>query len=189
MPAAAHVARIPARGPGWLWPVVVALVVAVVSAAAVVALRARDGGPSTQVIATTAIPDFVPASPRAEPITESVPTLPLEPPPEPAPRRSTERRRPGELMEWPRGKNGWTVVLASLPAARGRPVATARAREALEAGVPDVGVLDSSRYSSLHPGYYVVFSGVYDSLEAANDALADIERGGREDAYVTDIAS
>ena len=184
---AAELAVIPTARAGWLWPVLVALVVALVSAAAVIALRTRDGGPSTQVIATTAIPDFVPASPGAEPVTQSVPTLPLEPPPEPAPRRSA-RRRPGELTEWPRGKDGWTVVLASLPAARGRAIATARAKEAVEAGVADVGVLDSSRYSSLHPGYYVVFSGVYDSLEAANDALAEIEQGGRE-GYVTDITS
>ena len=179
----------PAPTAAWLWPLLVALVVAVVAAVSVVGLRTRDDRPSTQVVATTAMPDFVPASPRAEPVTQSVPTLPLEPPPEPERPRSAGRRRPGQLTEWPRGKNGWTVVLASLPARRGREIATARAKQALDDGVPDVGVLDSSRYSSLHPGYYVVFSGVYDSIEAANDALADIEKGGREDAYVTDITS
>ena len=37
----------------------------------------------------------------------------------------------------------------------------ARARQAKQKGLKDVGVLISSQYSSLHPGYYVVFAGIY----------------------------
>jgi hypothetical protein len=34
-----------------------------------------------------------------------------------------------------------------------------------------VGVLDSSRYASLHPDYYVVFTGVFDTEVEAASAL------------------
>jgi hypothetical protein len=34
-----------------------------------------------------------------------------------------------------------------------------------------VGVLDSSHFASLHPGYYVVFYGVYDSEAEAASSL------------------
>jgi hypothetical protein len=34
-------------------------------------------------------------------------------------------------------------------------------------------VLDSSRYASLHPGYWIVFSGVYASEAEATSALED----------------
>ena len=34
-----------------------------------------------------------------------------------------------------------------------------------------VGILDSSRYASLHPGYYVIFQGVYADEAAASSAL------------------
>ncbi len=36
-----------------------------------------------------------------------------------------------------------------------------------------MGVLDSSRYASLHPGYWIVFSGVYSSEAEATSALED----------------
>ncbi len=50
-----------------------------------------------------------------------------------------------------------------------------------------MGVLDSSRYSSLHPGYYVVFSGIYSSRGQANGALAGANAKGFGAAYVRQI--
>jgi hypothetical protein len=44
-------------------------------------------------------------------------------------------------------------------------------------------VLDSSRYPSLHPGYYVVFSGVYDSLSSAQAAASRAADAGYGNAY------
>jgi len=35
----------------------------------------------------------------------------------------------------------------------------------------DVGVLNSSRFASLHPGYFVVFTGVFDAQPEATSAL------------------
>ena len=40
-------------------------------------------------------------------------------------------------------------------------------------GLPAVGVLDSSQYASLQPGYFVVFSGIYDSQAEANGRRFD----------------
>ena len=53
----------------------------------------------------------------------------------------------------------------------GRKAADARAKQARAKGLPQVGVLDSSSYASLHPGYWVVFSGIYGSEAEATSAL------------------
>ena len=78
-----------------------------------------------------------------------------------------------ELMLWPDGTSAWTNVLVSVPKVDGRDDAVARADEARRRGLHRVGVLDSSRYASLHPGYWVVFAGVYPSEpEAASNLRA-----------------
>jgi hypothetical protein len=63
----------------------------------------------------------------------------------------------------------------------------ARARAALRAGLLQVGVLNSGQYSSLHPGYYVVFSGVYASQGAANAAASAAAGKGFTAAYSREI--
>ncbi|HWQ22954.1 MAG TPA: hypothetical protein VNK94_02500, partial [Gaiellaceae bacterium] len=82
----------------------------------------------------------------------------------------------GAILDWPAGEEGWTVVLATLPQTEGRRAAIARAREARRRGLPAVGILDSSRFASLHPGYWVVFSGVYPSEAEAASALPQARR-------------
>ena len=81
------------------------------------------------------------------------------------------------------GKSGYTVVLESIPLSAGRAFAASRARAARRAGLPRVGVLDSSDYPSLHPGYYVVFSGVYRTSSQAADAVSTAHSHGFPDAY------
>jgi hypothetical protein len=79
--------------------------------------------------------------------------------------------RPNKIVDWPVGQAGWTITLVSLPQTGGRQAAVVRARDARKRGLRTVGILDSSLYASLHPGYWVVFSGVY-ALEAeATSAL------------------
>ena len=78
-------------------------------------------------------------------------------------------------MRWPR-RNGYTIVLDAIPRPGGATAARTRALAAVAAGVPDVGVLDSSRFSSLHPGYWIVFSGRYRSLD---EALAELPKAAR----------
>ena len=75
------------------------------------------------------------------------------------------------VISWPRDRRGWTIVLLSLPQQNGRAAAAAQAKKARDGGLRRIGVLDSSRYASLHPGYYVVFQGVFDSEAEASSAL------------------
>jgi hypothetical protein len=42
-----------------------------------------------------------------------------------------------------------------------------------------VGIIDSSSYASLHPGYWVVFAGVYASEAEAASALGQARRAAR----------
>jgi hypothetical protein len=91
-----------------------------------------------------------------------------------------------KLVRWPR-RNGYTIVLSAVPSTAGATAARSRALSAIAAGVPDVGVLDSSRFSSLHPGYWIVFSGVFRSLE---DALVGLPKAAKHarGAYTQQIA-
>jgi hypothetical protein len=145
----------------WMWPSLGALVIA--AAGAVAAIAATSGGAhgSTQtVIATQALVALPPE--RTPPARRT-----------PKPARSPIPAHTGGLTTWP-GGNRYTIVLGSLPAPAGFAAARARAQQAVRAGLANVGVLVSSSYSSLHPGYYVIFSGVYDTLEDAQGALPEV---------------
>ena len=78
-------------------------------------------------------------------------------------------------------------MLASLPTANGREFALAQARAAEHSGLQAVGIIDSSKYASLHPGYYVLFSGVYTSLDDASTAATTAHSRGYKRAYPTRI--
>jgi hypothetical protein len=142
----------------WLWPTGAAALVAAASAAGAIAAGADDGGPATIVALT-----------------------PLRPTP------ASTTTRTAKLRRWPPQRNGYTVVLSVVPRTAGPDAPRAQAAAAVASGVPDVGVLDSSRYSSLHPGYWIVFSGVYRTLD---EALVELPRAARHArrAYVQQIA-
>ncbi len=159
----------------WIWPSLLALVVAIVAGGAAI-LWTRDAesaASETLVGDTTQLPTTVATvTPTTAPPAPTVPTTTA---------RTTTTRRPTArrtLIEWPRRRAGWTLVLASLPTSAGRPAAQAKARQAMSSGLRQVGVLDSSRYSSLHPGYYVVFSGIYASLSDAQAAASRAASAG-----------
>ncbi len=84
----------------------------------------------------------------------------------PAPAQSGET-----LTPWPAGRDAWTIVLVSVPKEDGRDKALAVAEAARQSGLEPAGVLDSSRYPSLRPGYWMAFEGVFDSEAEANSAL------------------
>jgi hypothetical protein len=75
------------------------------------------------------------------------------------------------LATWQRGTEGWTIVLVSIPKVQGRQAAVDVASAARARGLQSVGVLDSSRYPSTHPGYWLVFSDRYGSEAEATSAL------------------
>ncbi len=89
------------------------------------------------------------------------------------------------LVAWPR-KDGYTIVLATVPVKTRAPLADRRAKRAVRASLPDVGILASSDFASLHPGYRVVFTGIYDSADEAQASLAHA-RSAFGNAYVQAI--
>ena len=76
----------------------------------------------------------------------------------------------GAVASWPAGRDAWTVVLLSTTA---RSDANKRAKELAAGGTP-VGVLHSDDFSSLRSGYWVVFSGQYETSREAQDAAKAI---------------
>lgn len=163
-----------------------AVLLALVAAAGVgVALGARaatssPGTPSTTTWTESATGPQTTQAPPARPTTTAATTTapPSQPPPAPKPRS----------LGWP-GGSGWTVILASIPAARGRAAAFDEARAAVRRGVDEVGVLLSAGYRSLRPGYWVVFAGVYRSRARAQSALADLRAHGFAGAYPRLVSS
>jgi len=175
----------------WIWPVLLGFVIAVAGATAAIVLAdaGADNGP---LVATEGGPARSPTT-TLEQATVALPSVPTGtsagPPPTPTtpPPATTTAPRPGALTAWPAGQSGFTVVLESIPSSGGRTLALERARAASRAGLPQVGVLDSSRYSSLHPGYYVIFSGIYSSRPQADRARAAALAKGFGAAYAREI--
>jgi hypothetical protein len=97
------------------------------------------------------------------------------------------RSEPDGKTRWPPGEAGWTVVLASAPASAGDRGAGALAARAAAGGLPQVGVLASSRYPSLLPGYEVVFSGIYGTEADAQTALRSVRARGYGGAHATRV--
>lgn len=75
------------------------------------------------------------------------------------------------LVEWPRAARGWTIVLVSVPKAEGADEAVAVAQAARTRGLRRVGVLDSSQFGSLRPGYWMTFAGRYANEAEATGSL------------------
>jgi hypothetical protein len=86
-----------------------------------------------------------------------------------APTPAVEPR--SRLATWPRRQSGWTIVLASIPKTKGRDKAVAVAQQARTHRLTRVGVIDSSRFASLRPGYWMTFSGRYQSEADATGSL------------------
>jgi cell division septation protein DedD len=155
------------RYPGdWIFTSLLLLLVAAGSATAgIVAGRDTTSASGERTIVATSP---VVAAPPAPPVSPGTTTTAVTP--APATPKVKPTRRPAGPIAWP-AQDGFTVVIASIPArGSGRADAQAKATLALSRGLRRVGVLVSDRFASLHPGYYVVFAGVYDSLEEAQTA-------------------
>jgi hypothetical protein len=135
-------------GRGWMRRSLVGLVVAILGGAAAVAATGGSSGTGKLITATGG---FAPTLGGALAVPSEV--------------------SPNKIVDWPVGQDGWTITLESLPQTGGRQAAVERAGKARKRGLKTVGILDSSRYASLHPGYWIVFSGVYSSEAEATSAL------------------
>ena len=178
----------------WVWPALLGLVVAVAGATGAILIGASNGNGSRPIVATRSGTAGLPTTPPAT-ATVSLPTVPsgtptaTTAPPASTPPATTSPPpgAPGALTTWPATRNGFTVVLESIPTSAGRSFAVARARAASRSGLPRVGVLNSGGFSSLHPGYFVVFSGIYASQSAADQARITAASRGYPAAYAREI--
>jgi hypothetical protein len=144
----------------WVWlPLLAFLLAIVATVGAILVTRHREGGSATQVALGGAV----------------------------APVTQTGSQQNGRLT-WPAGRSGWTVVLSSYPALKGRVTALAAAARAARAHLPQVGTLASGSYASLNPGYDVVFSGIYGSSADAEQALEHVRQAGFSGAHTAQIA-
>jgi hypothetical protein len=167
-----------------------ALVAAGATAATVVARTTRSPSVPTAVATSPDAHVSVPAPSTAGP-TVTTGTLPVAPGPPSTPATTVappKHPAAGGVRAWPAGRSGYTVVLGSLPESAGRPAAVAQARAALRAGIANVGVLLSSRYSSLRAGYWVVYAGELYSSGAAQAAAAAGRARGYPEAYPARVA-
>jgi hypothetical protein len=152
---------------------------------ALVAIAASRGGSTEQTVVATSLPDrtTVRTAPPVvgtltEPVTTTPPTTAKQPPPS-GPTSTT-------LTEWTL-PDGYTLVLASVPKDNGRATAVEVAKRALSQGLPSVGILDSKDFAGLHPGYFVVFSGVYSSDAEASRHLSAATAAGFSAAYARQV--
>jgi hypothetical protein len=168
----------------WVWPSLLALVIAALAGIGAAAFVSHDQKRADYITGTSPFGP-PPQETIAPPPERTTPTLTA-----PTTSTGTQPTPPGQttappltLKQWPAGKSGWTVVLASLPTTNGRAFALAQARAAEHSGLEAVGIIDSSKYASLHPGFYVLFTGIYTSFDDANTAATTAQSRGYRRAY------
>jgi hypothetical protein len=188
------------ESPVWLWIALVALLLVALAAGAIVALAATDddGSPAAASSSESTIPVGPPTTgpitiePPTAPSTITIPTTTgptTYPPTTTFPTTSTNpTTTTGTIQFWPPNMDGFTVILKSTPVSEGRGPAESSAQQALNAGLPEVGILDSSNFTTLNPGYYVTFTGVYDTQNEAENALPRARTSGFPTAYVREVA-
>jgi septal ring-binding cell division protein DamX len=183
-----------ATAPGWRVPLIVTgllvLLAAVAIAIAIIQL-ADDTDEVPATVTPTATPSAVETPPPTptptptltpDPAATATPTPTPTPSATPTPTTTPESSNSGAVAEWPAGENGWTVVLASKSS---EDAARDTAEDFSAEGIPEVGLLNSDDFSSLKAGFWVVYSGQFDSQAEATDALDEIDA---PDAYIRRIA-
>jgi hypothetical protein len=166
----------------WVWPSLLALVIAALAGIGAAAFVAHDEKRAAYVTGTS--PVGAPPPTTVAPAGTTAPTQATgtQTGTQPAPPNETPAPAT-QLKEWPAGHSGWTVVLQSLPTTNGRQFALAQARAAVHSGLQDVGIIDSAQFSSLHPGYFVLFTGIYSSFDDANTGATTARSHGYPRAY------
>ena len=188
------------ESPLWLWAALAALLLVALVSGAVVALAATDddkkGQPGTSIPVASTAPDTT----NTVGVVTTPPTITINPPTTSTIGTTTfstttfgtttfGTTTTGENVTWPPTKDGFTIVLKSVPTSNGRSQAEAAANRARNNGLSEVGILNSTDYSSLNPGYYVTFSGIYDTQSQANAALPNARSKGFPTAYVREVSN
>lgn len=190
--------------PVWLWLALAALLIVALAGALAAVAASKDeksgasnpivttGRGTTDTIGVITAPSTLTLNTLTSPTTNPTTTLPTITTIQPTTTFGTTTlptttTQTGTIISWPAGRDGYTVVLKSTPKSDGRGPAESAAQRAINAGLRDVGILDSSNYSTLRPGYYVTFSGVYDTLNEAQSALPRARSAGFPLAYVRQV--
>jgi hypothetical protein len=181
--------------PLWLWAALLALLLVALVAGAIVAIAAtrgdKEGQPRTSIPVVTTGPS---TTDTVGVITQPPTTVTINPPTTtfgstttlPTTTLSTTTTTTGNVT-WPAGKDGYSIFLKSVPTSEGRAKADAAAQRARNNGLSQVGVLNSSDFSSLNPGYWVTFTGIYDTQQQANAALPNARARGFPTAYTRPV--
>jgi hypothetical protein len=82
---------------------------------------------------------------------------------------------------------GWIVILASIPTAQGADAANSFAAQARKAGFGTVSVLNSSNRKPLRGGYWVVYTGPYNTLAEVSTFADTIHSSGFKTAYIRQL--
>jgi len=176
----------------WVWVSLLTLLVAIAGAGTAIAVTesstSAQGNVYTATHATVPVTEPTPVPTSTAPTTVNTATLPSAPEPGTTTSKPKPFKPKNGRLSWPTNENGWTIVLVSYPKVNGRPAARDTASRAAKAGLTQVGVLDSSRYASLQPGYFVVFTGIYGSKTDADAAVATARQAGFGGAYSRQIA-
>jgi hypothetical protein len=184
--------------PLWLWAALAALLLVALVAGAIVAVAAtrgdKEGKPKTSIPVVTTGPG---ATDTVGIITQP-PTVTIQPPTG-FTTTTTATTTFGTTtfgttttsanVSWPAGKDGFTIILKSVPLSEGRAQADAAAQRARNNGLTQVGVLNSSNYSSLRPGYWVTFTGIYDTRTQAENNLTNARSKGFPLAYAREVSN
>jgi hypothetical protein len=188
------------ESPVWLWIALAALLLVALAAGGIVALAATDddpeGSPGVSSGPATVVTPTLDTLTGDSTITigppTTVPTLPTTGTTTTTTTGTTTTgsttTTPATIISWPAGTDGWTIILKSTPTSEGRGPADAAAQQAINAGLRQVGVLNSTDYSSLNPGFYVTFTGVYTTESQAEGGLANARSKGFPTAYVRRVA-
>ena len=183
--------------PIWLWAALAALLLVALVSGAVVALAATDDGKSSEP--GTSIPVVSTAPSTTSTVGVAPSTITITPPTTTLGTTTFSTTTfgtttfgtttTGSNVTWPPNKDGFTVVLKSVPTSNGRSQAEAAADKARANGLSQVGILNSSDFSSLNPGYYVTFTGIYDTESQANAALPNARSKGFPTAYAREVSN
>ncbi len=185
--------------PAWLWAALLALFLVALVAGAIAAVAATKDdekgrlvsrGPGTTAT-VGALPGIQTNGPTASietitsPTTQTIATLDTS---TLTTATTVTTTQSGNIRSWPQGREGYTIVLASVETSKGRAAAERKANQAIANGLTNVGILNSSDFLTLNPGYYVVFTGVYDTVAAAQSGLATARSRGFPLAYVREVS-
>jgi len=186
--------------PLWLWAALAALLLVALVSGAVVALAATDDEKNSEPATSIPVVSTAPQPTSTVGVVTQPPTITINPPTTTAAGTTTfstttfgtttfGTTTTDQNITWPPNKDGFTVILKSVDTSKGRTQAENAADKARTNGLPEVGILNSSDYASMNPGYYVTFTGIYDTESQANAALPNARSKGFPTAYVREVSN